>query len=160
METDFNNEVSINIDYNIELSGELIIPHHAGGIVIFSHGSGSSRHSPRNKIVAQRLQQNQIGTFLFDLLTPEEDRNYSTRFDIELLTRRLVKHYTMAATVSTGTTLSHRLFWRQYRSCIGPESSCHSSANQNGYIAWWPTRSGNACIAPCTGAYLAYSGRR
>lgn len=89
MEANFNNEVVIPLNDNIELSGELIIPHRATCIVIFSHGSGSSRFSPRNKKVAQRLQLNQIGTLLFDLLTPEEDRNYSTRFNIELLTQRL-----------------------------------------------------------------------
>lgn len=72
------------------LEGELIIPANAQGIVLFAHGSGSSRHSPRNSYVARILNNNELATLLIDLLTPEEDRNYNTRFDIELLTQRLI----------------------------------------------------------------------
>jgi len=90
MGTSFKNEVVITLNNTIELSGELVIPEGATGIVIFSHGSGSSRFSSRNKMVARRLQENRIGTLLFDLLTPEEDRDYATRFNIDLLTQRLV----------------------------------------------------------------------
>src|SRR3990170_8403521 len=71
------------------LEGSLGIPDHAQGIVLFAHGSGSSRHSPRNRYVASVIQDAGIATLLFDLLTEEEDRVYETRFDIELLTRRL-----------------------------------------------------------------------
>jgi len=74
----------------IELDGELILPQSATGVVLFAHGSGSSRFSPRNTYVAEVLQQRGIGTLLFDLLTREEDRNYATRFDITLLTQRLL----------------------------------------------------------------------
>jgi putative phosphoribosyl transferase len=74
----------------VQLDGELILPPSAGGVVLFAHGSGSSRLSPRNTYVAKILQQRGIGTLLFDLLTREEDRNYETRFDIALLTRRLL----------------------------------------------------------------------
>ena len=73
-----------------ELDGELILPPSAKGIVLFAHGSGSSRFSPRNTYVAEVLQQRGIGTLLFDLLTREEDQIYETRFDIALLTTRLV----------------------------------------------------------------------
>ncbi len=73
-----------------ELEGELILPPAPKGIVLFAHGSGSSRFSPRNTYVAQVLQQRGIGTLLFDLLTREEDQVYETRFDIVLLTARLV----------------------------------------------------------------------
>ena len=73
-----------------ELDGELILPASAKGVVLFAHGSGSSRFSPRNTYVAEVLQQHGIGTLLFDLLTREEDRDYATRFDIALLTRRLL----------------------------------------------------------------------
>lgn len=59
-------------------------------LVIFSHGSGSSRHSPRNKYVAEFLNNAGIATVLADLLTPEEDQIYDNRFDIELLTERLI----------------------------------------------------------------------
>lgn len=71
------------------IEGELALPEGAGAVVLFAHGSGSSRHSPRNKYVAQVLREAGLGTLLIDLLTPEEDRTYKTRFDIDLLTRRL-----------------------------------------------------------------------
>ena len=75
---------------NETLDGILSVPHHAKGIVIFSHGSGSGRFSPRNKLVAERLYQEQIGTLLLDLLTPSEDRIITNRFDTALLAHRLV----------------------------------------------------------------------
>ncbi len=75
---------------SVELDGELVVPPSASGVVLFAHGSGSSRFSPRNGYVASVLQQAGIGTLLFDLLTREEDLEYSTRFDIPLLTKRLL----------------------------------------------------------------------
>jgi len=72
------------------LEGNLNIPDDAKGLVIFSHGSGSSRLSPRNSFVAGTLQANGFATLLFDLLTEEEDLHYERRFDIGLLTRRLI----------------------------------------------------------------------
>lgn len=72
------------------LTGELVLPPSATGVVLFAHGSGSSRLSPRNTYVANVLQEYGVGTLLFDLLTQEEDQDYATRFDIELLTRRLL----------------------------------------------------------------------
>ena len=75
---------------SVELSGELILPSAASGVVLFAHGSGSSRFSPRNTFVANVLQQQGIGTLLFDLLTRAEDQDYAMRFDIDLLTRRLL----------------------------------------------------------------------
>jgi putative phosphoribosyl transferase len=82
-------EIEIPADGKI-LPGNLMIPKGTAGIVLFAHGSGSSRHSPRNRYVAQMLEQSKFATLLFDLLTPEEDQNYETRFDIPLLARRLV----------------------------------------------------------------------
>ena len=75
---------------NVSLPGELALPKQANGIVLFAHGSGSSRLSPRNVYVARRLREAGVGTLLFDLLTPAEDRMYETRFDIGLLTARLL----------------------------------------------------------------------
>ncbi|MGV3504549.1 MAG: phosphoribosyltransferase family protein [Adhaeribacter sp.] len=72
-----------------ELYGDLHVPAGARGLVIFSHGSGSSRHSSRNRYVARVLEENGFATFLFDLLTEEEDAVYQTRFNIDLLTQRL-----------------------------------------------------------------------
>jgi dienelactone hydrolase len=73
----------------VMLEGVLTIPRTARAAVIFSHGSGSSRHSPRNKFVARVLHEAGLGTLLFDLLTRDEDAVYENRFDIELLTERL-----------------------------------------------------------------------
>jgi putative phosphoribosyl transferase len=70
--------------------GELDVPRAARGIVLFAHGSGSSRFSPRNRFVAEHLQGAGLATLLFDLLTEAEDLLYSNRFDIPLLTRRLL----------------------------------------------------------------------
>lgn len=73
-----------------KVEGMLEIPDAALGLVLFAHGSGSSRHSPRNNYVAAVLRDAGVGTLLMDLLTPEEDRDYSRRFDIALLTARLL----------------------------------------------------------------------
>lgn len=72
------------------LPGDLALVTDAVGIVLFAHGSGSSRHSPRNNFVARVLHQQGIGTLLLDLLTLAEDLDYQTRFDIALLTHRLL----------------------------------------------------------------------
>lgn len=74
----------------IELKGDLSLPEKCRGLVVFSHGSGSSRNSPRNQQVAAELLRHHIGTLLFDLLTEEEDTTYANRFNIPLLTGRLV----------------------------------------------------------------------
>lgn len=86
---------SVRIDADDEtLEGDLTQVPGAPGIVVFAHGSGSSRRSPRNLSVAAALQGRGLSTLLFDLLTPEEERidrlDASLRFDIELLGRRLV----------------------------------------------------------------------
>jgi pimeloyl-ACP methyl ester carboxylesterase len=82
-------DLNIPVD-SIILKGDLIVPEQAIGVVIFAHGSGSSRFSARNKMVAESLQKEKIGTFLFDLLTEEEDHVYENRFNIDLLTSRLI----------------------------------------------------------------------
>ncbi len=75
----------------VTIEGMLEIPDRAVGLVLFAHGSGSSRHSPRNNHVAGVLRAAGVGTLLMDLLTQEEDRDYSRRFDIGLLTQRLLE---------------------------------------------------------------------
>jgi dienelactone hydrolase len=76
------------------LSGNLTIPENAVALVLFAHGSGSSRHSPRNQFVAHTLNRAGLGTLLFDLLTPEEEAldiyTREHRFNISLLAERLV----------------------------------------------------------------------
>lgn len=78
----------------IELAGELSIPSAPTGLVIFAHGSGSSRFSPRNRQVALALQQQGFATLLFDLLTAAEERadaaDATLRFDVDFLTERLI----------------------------------------------------------------------
>jgi dienelactone hydrolase len=84
----FHGLVDIPVN-GVDLAGMLVVPEHAKGVVLFAHGSGSSRLSPRNNLVAQNLQDAGFGTLLMDLLTKEEDSIYETRFDIDLLTWRL-----------------------------------------------------------------------
>ncbi|MGY2745065.1 phosphoribosyltransferase family protein [Pseudarthrobacter sp. O4] len=85
---DFDEEVEIP-SRGVRLQGQLHLPVPATGVVLFAHGSGSSRHSPRNRLVAGVLQQAGLGTLLLDLLTPGEERHRANVFDIELLARRL-----------------------------------------------------------------------
>ncbi len=74
---------------DVQLTGDLVVPDGAVGVVLFAHGSGSSRLSPRNRLVARALQQKRIATLLFDLLTEEEAEDRAKVFDIELLAERL-----------------------------------------------------------------------
>jgi putative phosphoribosyl transferase len=86
-------EVAINVD-DVTLDGTLVVPRDAKGVVLFAHGSGSSRHSPRNRYVAQILHTQGTATLLFDLLTRHEESmdQYTgeLRFDIPFLAKRLV----------------------------------------------------------------------
>lgn len=90
---DTEHEIVIPSDTN-ELNGLLCIPKNAAGLVLFVHGSGSSRFSTRNQYVAHQLNKANLGTLLFDLLTPDEDRMDNVtrefRFDIGLLASRLI----------------------------------------------------------------------
>jgi putative phosphoribosyl transferase len=82
----------------VVLQGDLQVPERAAGVVVFAHGSGSGRHSPRNRFVADVLTRAGLGTLLLDLLTPDEEAIRANVFDIELLTARLT-----AATVWLGS---------------------------------------------------------
>lgn len=85
-------EVAIAVD-GVVLDGDLEVPAKAQGVVIFAHGSGSSRKSPRNRQVAKTIRDRGMGTLLFDLLTPDEEREDEVtgalRFDIHMLAQRL-----------------------------------------------------------------------
>jgi len=87
---------------DVELAGDLAVPKRPRGVVVFAHGSGSSRHSPRNRSVAARLRKSRLATLLMDLLTIEEESEEREtrhhRFDIHLLLQRLI-----AATEFVGT---------------------------------------------------------
>ena len=91
--TERTGEVHISAG-SVVLSGELLVPRKASGIVLFAHGSGSSRFSPRNQYVARVIREAGVGTLLFDLLTREEEAidmlTRRLRFDISLLAQRLV----------------------------------------------------------------------
>ena len=86
--------VRIPVDREVSLAGDLALPADAPGLVLFAHGSGSSRQSPRNRFVARQIQEAGVGTLLFDLLTPDEEAadayDGHLRFDIALLAARLV----------------------------------------------------------------------
>jgi pimeloyl-ACP methyl ester carboxylesterase len=87
-------EVAV-ITSDATLDGQLDVPADAAGLVLFAHGSGSSRHSPRNRYVAQVLNDAKVATLLFDLLTSAEGErdafDRSLRFDIELLAGRVIE---------------------------------------------------------------------
>jgi len=84
-------EKLVHIPEGLEMMiGSLEIPEGATGLVVFAHGSGSSRHSPRNNYVANVLRSRGLGTLLLDLLTVEEDKDYDMRFDIDLLAKRML----------------------------------------------------------------------
>jgi putative phosphoribosyl transferase len=85
----FDGDVQIDAG-EVTLEGRLTLPPNSIGTVIFVHGSGSSRHSPRNRHVARALNQARLGTLLFDLLSPAEELDRANVFDIELLANRLV----------------------------------------------------------------------
>ena len=90
--TNTENQYVQILSTGVRLEGIMSTPSDAKGLVLFVHGSGSSRHSPRNQYVAQALQEAGLATLLFDLLTPEEEqvdlRTRHLRFDIHLLARR------------------------------------------------------------------------
>lgn len=134
--------VQIPVD-NIQLDGELILPPSAKGVVSFAHGSGSSRFSPRNTYVAEVLQQHGIGTLLFDLLTREEDRDYETRFDIALLTRRL-----LAATAWLQTNPeTQQLRLGYFGASTGAAAALQAAAQMGNQIATVVSRGGRPDLA-------------
>ncbi|MDO8208248.1 MAG: dienelactone hydrolase family protein [Gallionella sp.] len=126
-----------------ELNGELIVPPAAIGVVLFAHGSGSSRFSPRNTYVAQVLQQRGIGTLLFDLLTPDEDINYETRFDIALLTRRLLAATAWLRAAPATQTLKIGYFGAS----TGAAAALQAAAEMQGDISAVVSRGGRPDLA-------------
>jgi pimeloyl-ACP methyl ester carboxylesterase len=88
-----HDNIAIDAGGGVTLEGDLHLADETAGVVLFAHGSGSSRHSPRNRSVAKHLREHGLGTLLFDLLTAEEEAadRYSGqyRFDVALLARRL-----------------------------------------------------------------------
>lgn len=115
--------VNIAVD-SIELEGILTVPEYPTGLVIFSHGAGSSRLSPRNNFVADVLNEVGLATLLFDLLTEEEDKIYENRFDIPVLTERLI---TVTKWVTTQSDLKE-LSIGYFGSSTGAASALNAAA--------------------------------
>ncbi len=127
----------------VNLEGELILPVDTAAVVIFAHGSGSSRFSPRNNYVASVLHQAGIGTLLFDLLTREEDRDYEMRFNIDLLTRRL-----LAATEWVRANPStHTLNIGYFGASTGAAAALQAAAEMGGVISAVVSRGGRPDLA-------------
>ena len=127
----------------ISLEGMLELPGNAAGVVLFAHGSGSSRLSPRNNYVARVLREAGLGTLLIDLLTQDEDTDYATRFDIPLLTRRL-----LAATrwlQSEPSTLSLAIGY--FGASTGAAAALQAAAEEGKKIAAVVSRGGRPDLA-------------
>ena len=115
MEITTTKHVTIRLPIDNEhLFGDLAIPEDAKGLILFAHGSGSSRHSPRNQLVAEKLQNSRFATFLLDLLTEREESidnlTRHLRFNIPFLSRRLVAAAAWIKTVSEVYKLNIGLF--------------------------------------------------
>jgi dienelactone hydrolase len=125
------------------LPGTLTLPANARGIVLFAHGSGSSRHSPRNRYVSQVLVDAGIATLVFDLLTPAEDRAYETRFDIELLTARLLA----ATDWAMGESATAALPLGYFGASTGAAAALAAAARRGTQIAAVVSRGGRPDLA-------------
>lgn len=116
-----------------EIEGVLVLPAAPIGLVLFAHGSGSSRFSPRNVHVARALHARGIGTLLLDLLTLEEDSDYLARFDIALLARRL----DAATRWASGQPLTHGLPLGYFGASTGAAAALEAAARQGRTCAPW-----------------------
>ena len=99
----------------VRLAGHLTVPDRATGVVVFAHGSGSSRHSPRNRLVAELLNASGLATLLFDLLTPAEAVDRANVFDIELLAAAAPPRHPLGAPGAGAHRSRHRLLRCQHR---------------------------------------------
>jgi putative phosphoribosyl transferase len=127
----------------VELAGHLTVPPGARGLVVFAHGSGSSRHSPRNRYVAGILQRAYLGTLLFDLLTVDEEVDRSNVFDIELLAGRLLDAVGWLRRQSTTADLPVGLFGAS----TGAAAALWVAANTAAGIAAVVSRGGRPDLA-------------
>lgn len=127
---------------NFILPGELEIPEGSASLVLFSHGSGSSRLSPRNQFVAKKLRSNGIGTFLFDLLSSGED-SFKARFDIPLLTERLefVTDWIIRQRYSKGLNMGY------FGASTGAASALNAAVKLGGRIKAVVSRGGRPDLA-------------
>jgi putative phosphoribosyl transferase len=124
------------------LAGHLTVPDTAQGLVVFTHGSGSSRHSPRGRHVAAILNAAGLGTLLFDLLTPEEERHRSNVFDIGLLAGRLLDVTTELAAI---TDIPRRLGY--FGASTGAAAALYAAADPAVDVAAIVSRGGRPDLA-------------
>ncbi|MFD7842835.1 phosphoribosyltransferase family protein [Nocardia sp. NPDC059764] len=132
----------------VELAGHLTIPENPVGVVVFAHGSGSSRHSPRNRYVAEVLQRAGLGTLLFDLLTTAEEADRANVFDIGLLARRLVE----VTVWLTGQEHARGLPIGYFGASTGAAAALSAAADPRVHVAAVVSRGGRPDLA---GAALA-----
>jgi len=124
------------------LASHLTVPDNAQGLVVFTHGSGSSRHSPRGRHVAAILNAAGLGTLLFDLLTPEEERHRSNVFDIALLAGRMLDVTTELATM---TDIPRRLAY--FGASTGAAAALYAAADPAVDVAAIVSRGGRPDLA-------------
>lgn len=127
----------------ISLSGFLGVPAQSKGIVLFAHGSGSGRLSPRNRFVAQHLQQGGIGTLLIDLLTREEEEDRRNVFDIDLLADRVL----MASAWLREHTGTNRLPLGYFGASTGAGAALQAAARASFRIGAIVSRGGRPDLA-------------
>ncbi len=143
---DIEREVSIELG-KVTLKGNLGLPQSAKGIVLFAHGSGSSRHSPRNRSVAGELQSHGMSTLLFDLLAAEEEavdqRTTLLRFNIRLLAKRLVgaTRWVMRDSKLSGLDIGY------FGASTGAAAALMAAAQLSGSIAAIVSRGGRPDLA-------------
>jgi putative phosphoribosyl transferase len=131
----------------VELKGELEVPAYAPGVVLFVHGSGSSRHSPRNQFVAEIIREAGLGTLVFDLLTQKEEQQDantgSLHFDIDLMAHRLigVTRWMEKQTVTRGLKLGY------FGSSTGGAAALKAAAELGDRIAAVVSRGGRPDLA-------------
>lgn len=129
---------------DVHIEGLLELPGDARGVVLFAHGSGSSRHSPRNAHVARVLHAQGTGTLLLDLLTLVEDLDYHTRFDITLLTHRLL---IATAYVMLHTPASRHLPLGYFGASTGAAAALQAAAALGDKVQAVVSRGGRADLA-------------
>jgi putative phosphoribosyl transferase len=127
----------------VQVAGNLTLPEGARGIVLFAHGSGSSRHSPRNRYVAATLDRAGLGTLLFDLLTVDEEADRANVFDIDLLARRLLDVTTW---LRSGPETKH-LRIGYFGASTGAAAALRAAADPHAQVAAIVSRGGRPDLA-------------
>lgn len=138
------NEETVQLHLGVaDLEGIWDMPENPLGVVLFAHGTGSSRWSPRNQFVAHQLRDAGLGTLLVDLLTPQEDQNYIRRFEIEFLTERLgrITEWLRERIAGTGLRLGY------FGASTGASAALRASVAQGGTVAALVSRGGRPDLA-------------